>query len=94
MTVIPEKPVCLVLLVCVVGKKVSVRGVRWQKCTCPFVRLLSKQNRATDIIKLCIDSPLLRCKSYYKMKKKEEEEDKGRGGGRGGGEGKKRTLFS
>lgn len=58
-----------------------MKGVRWQKCTCPPVRLLYKQNHATDIIKLCIDSPLLWCKSYYKMKKKEEEEDKGRGEG-------------
>lgn len=57
-----------------------MKGVRWQKCTCPPVRLLYKQNHATDIIKLCIDSPLLRCKSYYKMKK-EKEEDKGRGEG-------------
>lgn len=59
------------------GKKVSETAVRWQKCTCPLVSLIHKQNHATDITKPHTDSPLLECKSYYKQE--EGEEGKGRG---------------
>ena len=89
MTLIPEKPVRLVLVVCVVRKVSELSGGR---SALPQASFLHKTHHATDIIKACTDSSLLDCKSEYKMKRRKRVGRRVRRRRWGRGEGDERTT--